>query len=83
MAAQTVLLMVWAEKGSWIQEVFHKLMGHNAVYGTEKSEEGRTTPGCGFGNWMDDDTIYQNRKHAKAANLEWKILNIFHLDFLN
>lgn len=83
MAAPTVLLMVWAEKGSWMQEVFHKLMGHNFVYETEKPEEGRTTPGCGFGNQMDDNAIYQNRERAKAANLEQKILNIFHLGFLN
>lgn len=83
MPAQTVLLMVWAKEGSWFQEVFHKLMGYNFVYGTEKPEEERTTPSCSFGNWMDDGAIYQNREHARAANLEWKLLNIFHLDFIN
>lgn len=39
MAAHTVLLMVWEKKDSWIQEVFHKLMGHNFVCGTEKRKD--------------------------------------------
>lgn len=58
----------------------YKLTGHNFVCGTEKPEEGQTTPGCGFGNQRDDDAIYQNRQHEREENLEWNVLNPLHLD---
>lgn len=39
MAARTVLLMVSVKKDSWIQEIFHELMGHNFVYRTDERKD--------------------------------------------